>query len=489
MKQTAIIYCRKSTDREWRQENTHITQLSKCQEIANEKWLIVLEEIVESVSAKQSGTRKGFLKLLEAWRSWKVDYIIIDEADRLSRDDMDTAEFTTMLRSWSIKWLYVNGRLINSDDDFAINMLWQQLWLAKLDNSLRWKKVKKNMVTALWVWKILSKMPFWYRNITIKKWLKWVEVIPKEADLVRRAFIMRSQKIGYKPIADFMSSETSIKWSSERVSSMLKNKKYFWIQEYTYGEGPIDSPGYEPIISKELYNRVNEIKSRSYSKPKATKYFDNIIFDVDGVKLSWDFKKNKYMYYHTTPQSQHKINISEKILFEKTWELLWEYTFSKPFIAFTKATLKDIYKEKVISKKQKLRSNTIKTQENSQMSESLLEKFLEDLIDKDTYERKRKEFEDKKILLEEERKSIEQWEDNIVGIIEDMCEIVENLEESYKNADNAKKWKIIQALQCELIINNKKELVIKENKLLETIRSFGNSNMVSPAGIEPTSTP
>lgn len=489
MKETAIIYCRKSTDREWRQENTHITQLERSRFIAKQNDFIILDEIIESVSAKESGTRKGFFKLLEYWKSWRIDYIIIDEADRLSRDDIDTANFTTMLRSWSIKWLYVEGRLIASDDDFAINALWQKLWFAKLDNSIRSKKVSKNMITALWDWKILSLMPFWYKNITIKKWLKWVRVIQEEADLVRRAFIMRSKKIDLKSIAEFLTSETLINWTSQKVSIMLKNKKYYGIQEYTYWEWEITSPGYEPIISKELYDKVNSVRVRSYSAPKAPKYFDNIVFDRNGVKLSADFKKNKYMYYHTTPQSQYKINVSEGILFGKVWELLWVYTFSKPFIALTKATLKNIYKDKVQSKTQKLRENTIKTKENSQMSESLLEKFLENSLDKATYDRKKKEFDDKKILLEEERKSIEQWEDNIVGIIEDMCEIVENLQESYRNGDNAKKWKIIKALQCELIIDNKKELTIKENKLLETIRLFNNNEMVSPAGIEPTSTP
>ncbi len=474
MKQTAIIYCRKSTDREWRQQNTHVTQLKKCRDLASSLELIVLDEIVESVSAKESGTRKGFERLLEAWKSWKVDYIIIDEADRLSRDDIDTANFTTMLRSWSIKGLYVNGRLIGSEDDFAINMLWQQLWMAKLDNSLRSKKVKKNMETALLSWKVLSKFPFGYKNITIKKGSKGIEVIEKEADLVRRAFIMRSQKIALKPIAEFLASESGTKWDSQKVSNMLRNVKYYGLQKFWWQEALINTPWYEPIISKELFEKVNGIKAISYSKSVIPKYFDNILYDEDGVKLSGYIQKKKYVYYHTTPQSKHKINISENKLFDIVWEMLWDYSFSEPFIRLTKATLKDIYKDKVQSKTQKLRQNTLKAQENHQKSESLVDKFLEDSIDKDTYERKKKEFEEIKRDLEEQRKAIEQWEDNIIELIEDMCEIVTNLQESYKNWDSAKKWKIIRALQCELIISNKKELVIKENKLFETIKSFNN---------------
>jgi DNA invertase Pin-like site-specific DNA recombinase len=52
MKETAIIYCRKSTKRDDLQQNTLEHQLSNCRNIAKIKNFVVLDEIVESVSAK-----------------------------------------------------------------------------------------------------------------------------------------------------------------------------------------------------------------------------------------------------------------------------------------------------------------------------------------------------------------------------------------------------------------------------------------------------
>ncbi len=52
MRETAIIYCRKSTDREDRQTNSLEHQLKNCRKSAENNALVVLDEIQESVSAK-----------------------------------------------------------------------------------------------------------------------------------------------------------------------------------------------------------------------------------------------------------------------------------------------------------------------------------------------------------------------------------------------------------------------------------------------------
>ena len=72
-------------------------------------------------------------------------------------------------------------------------------------------------------------------------------------------------------------------------------------------------------------------------------------------------------------------------------------------------------------------------------------------------------------------KALKQWDNNIIKIIEDLCELVENLSGSYKNGNEEKKGKIIRAMQCELILDNKKQLAIKENKLFENIKSLNLS--------------
>lgn len=53
-----------------------------------------------------------------------------------------------------------------------------------------------------------------------------------------------------------------------------------------------------------------------------------------------------------------------------------------------------------------------------------------------------------------------------------MFELLENLSKRYKYGNPKEKISLLQKLQFELFINDKKELVIKENKLFSEIHSL-----------------
>lgn len=335
MKKTAVIYARRSLDREWRQQNTHITQLEKCRELAHSLHFIILDEIVESASAKISWKRKWFQKLLEYCESWKVDYVIIDDPDRLSRDDIDTANFTTILSSWKIEWVYANGREIRYDDPYAINMLWMQLWIAKLDNRIRSEKVQKNMQTALNEWKWLSKAIFWYKNVWDKK-KRWIKVIEEEAKLVVEAFRMRCNQVSFRDIAKFLAEKTHKKWDANKVSKMIKNKKYYWVQEFWWGEAKIDTKWYRPLVSKSLFEKANNIGVTNTFKKREDfpKYLKGILKDTDKQNF-YPFEKEKkswrkYCYYHNSwRKSSYYVNINEDKIFKEFEKHIDNYNFSR----------------------------------------------------------------------------------------------------------------------------------------------------------------
>ena len=64
--------------------------------------------------------------------------------------------------------------------------------------------------------------------------------------------------------------------------------------------------------------------------------------------------------------------------------------------------------------------------------ESLIEKYLSNDIDKDTYETQKLKYQNQKEDLDAKYQAIKQGDSNIIQIIEDMCELVENLSGSYK---------------------------------------------------------
>ena len=117
----AIIYYRKSTDRDDKQANSLEHQLWNCKRTAKNYELDVIEEIWESKSAKLEWTRDWFNKLLKLCKTWKIDYIIIDEPKRLSRNNLDSARIIDLFdKSEEAEGYYINALIyienIKSED-------------------------------------------------------------------------------------------------------------------------------------------------------------------------------------------------------------------------------------------------------------------------------------------------------------------------------------------------------------------------------------
>lgn len=177
----AIIYYRKSTDRDDRQANSLEHQLANCRKIAELNNLDVIEEIWESKSAKTEWTRTWFNRLIKICRTWKINYIVIDEPKRLSRNNLDSARVIDLFDKKQVKWIYSTGRTYLADQINDIFLLQLDLSLSKMDNAHRGKDVRDKMITCMTnTGRFLWKAPFWYKNITVRKWHKEIIVDERE---------------------------------------------------------------------------------------------------------------------------------------------------------------------------------------------------------------------------------------------------------------------------------------------------------------------
>jgi hypothetical protein len=214
--------------------------------------------------------------------------------------------------------------------------------------------------------------------------------------------------------------------------------------------------------------------TRSVTYTKNTwlpRYFSWILKDTEWNSL-YPYNQKKYIYYHQGEKALYNVNISQKKLFAEFAKHIKNYQFSEIFIEMSQDILKKYYQDLLQQRTTKLRDVTSKINKTEIRLNSLTDKFLDNDIDKDAYGIKKKQFEDEKDSLIIEQQELQSWENNILQIIENLCELVKNLSQSYFDWNDEKKWKIIRALQCELVINNKKELIIQDNKLFEIIKSL-----------------
>ena len=474
-----IIYYRKSTDRDDKQANSLEHQLGNCRRISKMNNLEVIEEIWESKSAKTEWTREWFNRLIKLCKTWKIDYIVIDEAKRLSRNNLDSARIIDLFDKKLIKWIYSTWRVYLANQISDVFLLQLDLSLSKMDNAHRSKEVSDKMQTCINnSWRFLRKAPFWYKNITLKKWHKDIVIDEKEAKIVKEIYNLRLEKKAYRTIGNIIKLKygwkINLDCSASRMHQVVKNKFYYGVftwnkKEYIWS--------HKPLVTKEIYDKawwvwtwvyectkkidINEITPKSY-------YFKWLIKDSFSYKLTC-YEKKWFTYYSNQSRSPDHISINENMLFDLLWEAIKNNDTSDwNWKSFDKKLVESYVEKFELNNWNELLNIDKQIETLREKQEKLLDLKLDDVIDENKYilkhnqlESEIKEYLDQKFRLKNE---------NFRRKTQIMLELAENLYTSYISLEKNGKIYIIKKLMLELFINNKKELQIVENPLFETLK-------------------
>ncbi len=488
MHNRAIIYCRKSTDRDDKQQNSLESQMNACMRTIETNNFVVVDTLIESASAKKSGKRPFFDSLLSICKQKKVDYIVVDEASRLSRNNTDSAKILGLLEEGYIKWIYTTSQRYFWEQASELFMLLLSFGMAKFDNDTRARNIKARMITCAEKWRCLWKAPFGYKNVTILKdgqvSRKGVLRDPLHWPIVEHIFRMRGlEKKSLVDISNTCKSlyGTNIKhnFTVQGLSKLLQNPFYIGMMRYS---GKTYQGEHEGIIATSLFEKVQRLEMGYYSHdkeipewhPSLSYLFKWRIRDADGIILTAEVKKNKYIYYRSQNlRSSCKVNISQISIENSIIEKLKEIHFSKP-----------LYEKvmKIACKYLEKKNNHIEALETEIQKEigllvardnRLLNGYLEGLIDPKTYESSHNEINEKKTILEARKIEARKTKaDNFTKKITEMFELVENLSENYKQGNHNKKISLLQKVEFELFVNNKKELTVEESKPLKALKTL-----------------
>lgn len=474
-----IIYYRKSTDRDDKQANSLEHQLENCLRVAEKYNLEVVKKIGESRSAKTEWTRPWFNELVNICKKWKIDFIIIDEPKRLSRNNIDTSRIIDLLDKKLIKWVLGTSREYKADNSRDKFLLQLDLSLSKMDNEDRSKDVKEKMQTCVNnTRRFLGKAPFGYKNITIKKWHKDIIVDKKEAEIVKEIYRLRLENKAYNTIVLYLKEKYWNKFDlclkANRIQKLVSKKFYYWVFSWNWKE---IIWSHKPLISKEIYDKANNIwkwvherfntienKPREY-RSYHLKWF---VKDSSWILLSWYIQKG-HKYYMNQPRSEEKVNINENIIFNRFGELLKQLDVKNEFLTeIQKDMLIELLKQE--EDKQQINkidySLEIKKIENKQ--EELLEMKLDWKVSEELYLKKNNQYENDIKELKEKNNS--KNNDNFETKTQILFELIKSPYLTYKRANKEIKTLIIKNYLFELFINTKKDLVIEESPMLKGLK-------------------
>ncbi|MDD3085976.1 MAG: recombinase family protein [Candidatus ainarchaeum sp.] len=311
------LYARKSTEQEDRQALSIDSQIKEMKALAEREGLNIVEIKRESHSSKEVGQRPIYNEMIEEIRQSRFNGILTWAPDRLARNAgdlgavVDLMDKTLLLEIRTFSQKFTN----NPNEKFLLMILGSQ---AKLENDNKMINVKRGLRARVEMGLWPSVAPTGYLNHPDRK--KKCEVIVDElrAPVIKQMF--------EKVALDGWSGRKLFRWLSDGIRFRTKNGKpltlsniyiilkssfYYGEFEYPKGSNKWYKGVHEPIITRELYNLVqdkitNENIIRSSNKEFAFTKMITCGLCGSGITADEKFKKqqngnvHRYVYYGCT---------------------------------------------------------------------------------------------------------------------------------------------------------------------------------------------
>ncbi len=262
------LYARKSTEQDERQALSIDSQIKEMLEMANRDGLNVIEIKKESHSAKASGARPVFNEIVSDIRSGEFNAILTWAADRLSRNAGDLGSLVDLMDQKLLHEIRTQGQKFtnNPNEKFMLMIVCSQ---AKLENDNKSINVKRGLRAKLELGLWPGTAPTGYLNEGRTDRKGYLLIDPKRASIIKKMFEkVANEQYSGRDIHHWLKNDLDFKtrWgkhlSLSNIYILLKNTFYYGVVEYPEGSGKWYTGKHEPIITKELYDKVQERVNR-----------------------------------------------------------------------------------------------------------------------------------------------------------------------------------------------------------------------------------
>lgn len=238
------------------------SQLKEMADLALKEGLNVVQVKQESHSAKMSGQRPVFMEMLNEIREDKFDGILTWAPDRLSRNAGDLGSLVDLMDAQKLARIKTHSQEFsnNPNEKFLLMILCSQ---AKLENDNRAINVKRGIRAKCELgWRpCMPPLGYFTRAATGKT--RDVIVDEERAPYIRKMFEMSANGKSGRFIRQWL-EDNDVRTRGNKVIPlsmiyrMLGTHFYYGEFEYPKKSGQWYMGNHEPIITKELFDKVQE---------------------------------------------------------------------------------------------------------------------------------------------------------------------------------------------------------------------------------------
>lgn len=344
-----VLYARKSTESEDRQQKSLEDQIKECKEMAERDGLNIVEVIKESKSAKRSNNRPLFNEMLNNIRAGKkYDGIIAWHPDRLARNALEAGTIIDMLDNDEIRSLKF-PTFAFTDDSNGKMVLGILFVISKQYSEHLSEQVKRGVKTNLEQGKSGGQYKWGYERNEEGYYIK-----DDNFPFMRRAWKMKLEGHTNREISQYLKdndvhritkgSKTRYEVNAHALTTIFHDSFYYGILTQADKEVDLrDYGNFEPMITEDEFNIVQDInyttpKSKSSRKKRMTYWplaHGFVRCGVCGGAMTPESSRGKggvkYMYYrcHNKECSREIKGVRGGIVFDALVEELRHLDFTE----------------------------------------------------------------------------------------------------------------------------------------------------------------
>lgn len=310
------LYARKSTEAEDKQVLSIESQIKEMMVLAEKENLKIVDVKRESHSSKEVGQRAVFNEMIAEIRESKYNAILTWAPDRLSRNAGDLGSVVDLMDQKLLIEIRTYGQRFtnNPNEKFLLMILGSQ---AKLENDNKAVNVKRGLKTRCEMGYRPGVAPTGYLNEKHIDKKCQAKLDPKRSVIIKQLFekIAHEQWSGrkiYRWLLDIgFITKSGKPLTLSNVYLIVRNPYYYGEFEYPVGSGNWYIGKHTPIITKELFDKVQTILNENFIPKTESKEFafTKLIkcgYCGSGISADEKFKKlkdggvNRHVYYFCT---------------------------------------------------------------------------------------------------------------------------------------------------------------------------------------------
>ncbi|MDD3285348.1 MAG: recombinase family protein [Patescibacteria group bacterium] len=344
------LYARKSTESDERQVQSIDSQVKEMLQIAERENLEIVDIRRESKSAKDSGNRPIFKELLKDIAEEKFNAILTWAPDRLSRNAGDLGSLVDLMDEKKLMSIRTFGQTFSNspNEKFLLMILCSQ---AKLENDNRGINVKRGLRARCerGLWPTCPPTGYFKEKRVDHKGQCLID--PDRGHVIRQMF----EKVAYEKWSgrklynwlrfdlNFRTALGKKHLSLGNIYRLLENTFYYGPFEYPRGSGNWYQGKHEPLITKELFDLVqDQMKNSQLVRRENIEFAFTKIMTCglcgSGISATEKFKKlknggyNRHIYYGCTKAKDKNCKcgyISEEDLIKQLQKQINKLDFKK----------------------------------------------------------------------------------------------------------------------------------------------------------------